>query len=97
MRNFGEMTDEVLGHLRSFVRDQEMSTHLTANVSFGDLAIPVDDAGILTRGRIQIGDELIWVDRPDRSAGTAVIPPYGRGMDGTSAASHASISKQSPW
>ena len=88
MRNFGEMTDEVLGHLRSFVRDQEMSTHLTAPVSFGDLALPVDNVSVLTRGRVQIGDELIWVDGVDRNAGTGVIPPYGRGMDGTSPASH---------
>jgi hypothetical protein len=88
MRNFGEMTDEVLAHLRSFVRDQEMSTHLTAPVSFGDLVLPVDNATVLTRGRVQIGDELIWVDGVDRNVGTGIVPPYGRGMDGTSAASH---------
>ena len=89
MRNFGEMTDEVLGHLRSFVRDQEMSTHLSAPVAFGDLVLPVADAVVLTRGRVQINDELIWIDGIDRGASTGTIPPYGRGMDGTSAANHA--------
>jgi hypothetical protein len=83
MRNFGEMTEEVLAHLRSFVRDQEMSTHLTADMTFSTLSIPVDNAAVVSRGRIQIDDELIWVDSADRGNSTAIIPPYGRGMDGT--------------
>jgi hypothetical protein len=88
MRNFGEMTEEVLAHLRSFVRDQEMSTHLTSDMTFNALAVPVDNAAVVSRGRIQIDDELIWVDSADRGNSTAVIPPYGRGMDGTQKAQH---------
>lgn len=89
MRNFGEMADEVLAHLRSYVRDQEMSTHLTANIGFSDTVLPVDDAAALTRGRIEIDDELIWIDKTDRGNGTGIVPPYGRGMDGTTKADHA--------
>jgi hypothetical protein len=89
MRNFGEMTEDVLAHLRSYVRDQEMSTHLTADIGFNDVLVPVNDASVLTRGRIQIDDELLWVDSADRGNSLASIPPYGRGMDGTNKESHA--------
>ena len=33
MRNFGEMVDETLSYLRSYVRDQEQSTHLAQAVT----------------------------------------------------------------
>lgn len=89
MKMFGEMVDETMSFLRAFVRDQEMSTHLTESIAFGELEIPVADANVITRGRIEIDDELIWVDRSDRSKGVAVVPPYGRGMDSTSKADHA--------
>lgn len=88
MKNFGEMVEETQSYLRSFVRDQEMSTHLTSDIGFSDLTIPVADAAALTRGRIQIDDELIWIDAPDRSTGVGLAPPYGRGMDGTNKADH---------
>lgn len=88
MKNFSEMVDETQNYLRSVVRDQEMSTHLTADMNFSTLLLPVDDAGTLTRGRVEVDDELIWVDKADRGAGTGVIPPYGRGMDGTNKADH---------
>lgn len=93
MKNFGEMVEEVQGYLRSFVRDQEMSTHLTSDITFGELSIPVADAAALTRGRIQIDDELIWIDVPDRSTGVGVVPPYGRGMDGTMKVDHVAGSR----
>jgi hypothetical protein len=89
MRNFGEMTEDVLAHLRSYVRDQEMSTHLTADIGFADTLIAVHDAAVITRGRIEIDDELLWVDSADRGNSLVTLPPYGRGMDGTNKAAHA--------
>lgn len=93
MKTFAEMVDETAAYLRSFVRDQEISTHLTRNVAVDDLTIEVADAATISRGRIEIGDELIWVDTSDRTGNTALIPPYGRGMDGTVAAGHAAGSR----
>ena len=89
MRNFGEMVDETLSYLRSYVRDQEQSTHLAQAVTFDQVDIDVAEGGLITRGRIQIDDELMWVDKADRSTGRVSIPPYGRGMDGTTKADHA--------
>jgi hypothetical protein len=82
------MVDEILAYLRSFVRDQELSTHLTVEAADHDYTLTVDDASTLSRGRIQIDDEIIWIDRADREGKTATVPPYGRGMDGTTKALH---------
>lgn len=90
MKTFGQLTDEVLAHLRSYVRDQEASTHLTASVASTTTSLAVDDASILSRGRIEIDDELIWITEADQQTNLAAVPPYGRGMDGTIAAAHAS-------
>lgn len=90
MSTFSEMVDETLSLLRSQVRDQEMSTHLTASIDADDVSIPVANTSVLSRGRIQIEDELIWIDSASREGTTATVPPYGRGMDGTTAATHAS-------
>ena len=89
MSTFSEMVTEVMGHLRAYTRNQELSSHLTLGINSSVKVIPVADATLISRGRVQIGDELIWVDSTDRQAGELSIPPYGRGMDGTVAAAHA--------
>lgn len=88
MITFGEMTSQVQAHLRSFVRDQEQSTHLIKAVAPLDEKLYVADATLVSRGRIEIGHELIWVDRMNRSENSLEIPPYGRGMDGTRPNTH---------
>jgi hypothetical protein len=52
--------------------------------------LTVGDIGVISKGRLEIGDEIIWIDSVDRSNFVAHVPPYGRGMDGTTAASYAS-------
>lgn len=88
MKSFGEMVAETQSQLRSWVRDQEISTHLTKPLAVDAKRLPVADVSVLSRGRVEIDDELIWVDRPQKSANEGEIPPYGRGMDGTLAAPH---------
>lgn len=88
MRNFGEMVEETKAYLRSYVRDQEQSTHLISPVTFDATDFEVADGALVTRGRIEIDDELIWVDKADRSSGRVSVPPYGRGMDATNKADH---------
>lgn len=88
MITLGEMTSQVQAHLRSFVRDQEQSTHLVKDVGLMDFTLMVADATLVSRGRIEIGDELIWVDKMNRTDNSLDIPPYGRGMDGTNIGEH---------
>lgn len=89
MQTLGEIVEATLAQLRGYTRDQEMSTHLTSAITFDAREIAVNDASVLTRGRIQIEDELIWVDSADRGNSTGAIPPYGRGFDSSTAAAHA--------
>lgn len=89
MTSFSQMVDDVRAHLRSYTRDQELSTYLTANVTSSGLQLEVADASLISRGRIEIDDELLWVDRVDRANNTVTLAPYGRGMDGTTAATHS--------
>jgi hypothetical protein len=93
MTTLAAMVDDVASHLRSFTRDQELSTHLTQDVTDDATTLHVASAQIVSRGRIEVGSELIWVDSSDRSTNTLSIPPYGRGMDSTTKAAHTAGSR----
>lgn len=88
MATFGSMTDEVVRKLAGFTLRQDRQTHLTTAVNATDISISVASANNVSTGIIQIDDELIYVDSYDRTSGTLRIPPYGRGYNGTSAATH---------
>jgi hypothetical protein len=49
----------------------------------------VADASTLSRGLIEVGDELMWVDSFDRSTNTATLAPYGRGFRSTQKSPHS--------
>lgn len=88
MTTFGQLTDDTLLYLYGFTTAQDQATHLTVSASASDLSLSVADASNLSRGVLEIDDELLWVD--SMSANTLTIPPYGRGFRGTTAATHAS-------
>lgn len=86
--NLSDLTDEVLAYLRSFTKDQETATFITSDITTTDLEVPIADSNYVSRGRMQIEDEVVWVDSIDRDRKVAIVPPYGRGMDGTVPAIH---------
>jgi hypothetical protein len=88
MATFGSMTDEVVRKLAGFTLRQDRQTHLTAALSATATTITVASANNISSGIIQIDNELIYVDSYDRNSGELTIPPYGRGYNGTSAATH---------
>jgi hypothetical protein len=88
MATFGSITDEVVRKLAGFTLRQDRQTHLTAALNATATTITVASANNISSGIIQIDDELIYVDSYDRVANTLSIPPYGRGYNGTSAATH---------
>jgi hypothetical protein len=51
------------------------------------------DLTAVSRGVIEIGDELIRIDDVNQTGLVAVAPPYGRGYRGTTAATHATGSR----
>lgn len=88
MATFGSMTDEVVRKLAGFTLRQDRQTHLTAAVNATATSITVASAQNISSGIIQIDDELIYVDSYDRNSGVLSVPPYGRGYNGTYAATH---------
>ena len=87
----GELVDDVTATLLGYTQQQEVSTYLTSSIDSDDTTLPVASTDGGGKGQVEIGDELIYVDR---AAGTELtIPPYGRGYRSTTAASHASGSK----
>lgn len=90
MATFGKMTDEVSRKLSGFTLRQDRQSHLTAAVSSTATTITISSADNISTGVIQIDDELIYVSSYDRNSGTLTVPPYGRGYNGTTAATHQS-------
>jgi hypothetical protein len=90
---FSHMIDDTLAHLRSFVRDQELTTWLKFGITEGALEATVNDASVVSRGRIEIGSELLVVEGVDKTLDKITFPPFGRGSDGTTAVEHAANAK----
>ena len=88
MATFSQMIDEVTRKLAGYTLRQDRQTYLTQDITSTDLIISVNSAQNISAGLVQIGDELVYVESFDRTAGTLIIPPYGRGYDGTQATAH---------
>lgn len=77
-------------YMNGFSTVQDQSTHLTQPATDSDTTLTVANTQAVSRGLVEIGDELIWVDDVDKVATTLTVPPYGRGFRGTTAAAHTS-------
>lgn len=88
MSTFDQLTDQTLMYLYGFTTLQDQATYLTAPVTAAETSLPVNDATSISRGILEIDDELIWVDTVDSTQLRAVVPPYGRGYRSTTAAPH---------
>ena len=88
MTLFSELIDETSLSLTGYTNRQDQATFLTSPMAATDLTFVVADGTVLTRGLVEIDEELIWVDSFDRTTNTATIPPYGRGFRDTTATTH---------
>lgn len=91
MTTFNELTDDVLSMLRGYVRSQESVTALNGSMTSTATTLTVDNGGRLGMGRAEIDDELIYVDSVVTN--TVTLQPWGRGVDGTTATTHADNAK----
>lgn len=91
MTTLNDLVEDTLSMLRGYVRSQEQTTWLTSGISDSDTTLSVNSGARIGMGRIEIGDELLFVDSV--SGSTATVAPWGRGVDGSTAASHATNSK----
>lgn len=88
--SIASLVDEVSDTVRGYIRHQDQVTSLTAPIGSADLTIPVADATGISKGLIEIEDELVQVQKVDQNAGTVTLEPWGRGQSGSAAVAHAS-------
>ena len=89
MTAFIDLINETNLALTGYTNRQDQATYLTSPMTSTDTSFVVADGTVLTRGLVEIDDELIWVDSFDRTTNTATIPAYGRGFRDTTAESHS--------
>ena len=88
MTAFIDLINETTLALTGYTNRQDQATYLVSDMTSSATTFTVADGTVLTRGLVEIDDELIWVDSFDRVTNTATIPAYGRGFRDTAAASH---------
>lgn len=88
MSTFGELTEQTLLQLYGYTTLQDQSTFLTAGLNASATTLGVGDVASVSRGVLEIDDELMWVDSINTQQSTLTLPPYGRGFRGTTAAAH---------
>lgn len=86
------ITEEARESLHSFV-GQEQKTSLAAPMTDSELTFQVAGEVLVSRGMVEIGDELVYVAAVDTTTGTATVEPWGRAQSGSTAASHATGAK----
>jgi hypothetical protein len=95
MATLNQLTEQTLGEMNGYVRNQESVTIALNVTDNDDLSIAVDDASAISKGIIEIDDELLYVKKSIAASGTLSIlgtasNPIGRGWRGTTATSHVS-------
>ena len=88
MPSFSDLVDDTLIALSGYTQRQDQATYLTSAMTDSQTTLVVSDASTLSRGLIEVGDELMWVDSFDRTTNTATLAPYGRGFRSTQKAPH---------
>ena len=90
---YANLVDDVLLNLSCYTLRQDRTTHLTGNITSSSTTLNLASVSNIGKGLVEIDDELIWIDSYDRISNTAVVPPYGRGYNGTVATSHTANTK----
>ena len=90
---YANLVDDVLLNLSGYTLRQDRTTHLTGAITTTSTTLNLASVSNIGKGLVEIDDELLWIDSYDRISNTATIPPYGRGYNGTTPASHTANTK----
>jgi hypothetical protein len=88
MPTLSGLVNEVHLRLSGYTQKQDAASSLAATITSTATTFTVADGTVLSRGLVEIDDELIWVASFDRTTATATIPAYGRGFRGSTATGH---------
>lgn len=83
------MIDQVNLALAGYTMRQDTMTSLATAIDADDTTITLISVDNIGQGVIEIEDELVYVTVVNRQASTVTVPAWGRGYNGTVAASHA--------
>ena len=91
--SFSQLVDRVNQQLMGYTQDQRSISYLTAPMAATDTVFTVDTDTVtnLSRGLVEIDDEMILVKNYDQGTGNVTIMANlnGRGVEGTVPAIHA--------
>lgn len=92
--SYDQLVARVKQLLLGYTKDQASVSFLTAPMGATDTTFTVDTSTIttaLSRGLVEIEDEIIWVNKYDRNTGIVQVMAgaSGRGVEGSTAAPHA--------
>lgn len=90
---YANLVDEILFNMSGYTLRQDRTTHITEDITSSAVSIKFANSASISKGTVEIDDELIWLDDYDRTSSTANVPPYGRGYQGTVKAAHTAGSK----
>jgi hypothetical protein len=87
------LVDEVKANLQGYTLNQDRITYVAnpSGITASDVSIKVGSQDNLSKGIVEIDDELIYIDSFDKTTNTLNVIPagFGRGFQATTAASHA--------
>lgn len=90
MTTLEDLVQEVTLQLLGYTTKTEQVTSLSRDATVDEDRLKVSDIDQVSRGLIEIGDELIRIESVDRASSIAVVLPNGRGYRGTTAAAYTS-------
>ena len=94
MATLEQLTDRIDTLLHGYSLNMESTTWLTAAItSTTATSISVNDANVVSRGYIQVDDEIMYVNSTNNVDNILTISPWGRGQRGTVAATHSNSAK----
>lgn len=96
MPTLNEMIDEVKSKLIGYTMNQDKVTYVNnaTGLTAVSTTIEVGSSNNFAKGIIEIDDELLWIDSYNKTTATLnVVPGFGRGYLGTTAAPHSRYSQ----
>ena len=87
MTTVAQLIDQCSGMLHSYTGTVEQATYLTQSIDADDTTLTVAHPTRILQGIIEIDNELMQVS--DQGTTDVTLFPFGRGVNGTTAAAHA--------
>lgn len=86
MTTVNQFLDQVSSMLHSYTGTLEAATYLTTGITSSATMLPVAHPSYITRGLVEVDNELMHVDAVGETSVT--LMPFGRGVASTTAVSH---------